>query len=289
MSCEGRRDAMLLFAAGVLEEAEAAPLRAHLEAGCAECARHLDEARQLESALAFAAEDAQPAATRDLRGELLRRANRVPHQSAAPPRARRAPRRFLPLALAAGLGALLAAPLGFWLAAERHGAILGERTAAFDADLADVRSELDEQEEELAELEAHARILESDLERAHRQVAMLSEFGLVTLDLRPAIGIAHEAHARVFWNWDDYYCYLHAEGLGSADAPAVYALWLDTEKGDRVLAGTFRAEEGAGTLWVQLPRDMDRAVRAEITLEPESPGPSPHGAVQLSSGPPRAL
>jgi hypothetical protein len=286
MSCEARRDAVLLFAAGLLDDAEAAALRGHLENGCAECAGYLADARGVENALALAAPETP--AMRDLRGELLRRVDRVPHQIAAPRRAR-PPRRILPLALAAGLGAALAAPLGFWVAAERHGAILAERTSAFAADLALVREEMGEQEEELAEIEARSRILESDLERAQRQVEMLSALSLVTLDLKPAMGVAHEAHARVFWEWDDYYCYLHAEGLGATDAPAVYALWLDTEGGDRVLAGTFSIEGGEGTLWVQLPRDMGRAVRAEITLEPETPGPNPVGAVQLSSGPRRAL
>jgi hypothetical protein len=291
MTCADRRDAILLFAAGVLDEAPAAELRQHLENGCAECARHLCEARSLESALALATPEASGG--RDLRAELVRRIDRVPRQSVAPARPRAGGRRSVaPLALAAGLGALLAGPAGYWLATERHAPLVAERTEALarsESELAELRAEMAEQEDELAENEAAARILESDLERAHRQVGMLSEFGLVTLDLAPVQGLPREAHARVFWEWDEYYCYLRAENLKPPDAPAVYALWLDTEGGNRILAGTFSVEDGAGTLWVQLPRDMGRAVHAEITLEPEPPGPNPAGSVQLTSGPPRRL
>ena len=293
MSCDARRDAVLLFANGLLEEPEAAELRAHLAGGCAACAAHFGEARAVEAALALAAPGAEPLPT--LRAELLRRIGRVPRLA---PRAGRRSQRggFLPLALAAGLAALLAAPLG-WLAAflrydalfaERGArlAVLEERQSSLEHDLGEARADHDELDGELAELEAHSRTLESDLKRAQRQVAMLVEPDLVTLDLLPA-GSQSEARARVFWEWDDYYCYLHAEGLSPAQAPAVYALWLDTEGGNRILAGTFAPEDGRASLWVQLPRDMGKAVSARVTLEPEAPGPSPVGSLELSSGPAR--
>jgi hypothetical protein len=283
-TCAERRDAILLLAAGLLDEPEAAELRAHLGRGCEGCARHLEEAREIEYALAAASPGG--AAPR-LRGELLRRIDRLPqHSVRTRPRARR---RLVPLALAAGLGAALAAPIAWWVAAERHGARFAEREAALVAELEEAREELAETEDELSEIEARERRVESDLERAHRQVTMLTEMSLVTLDLKPVSGLPKEAQARVFWEWDDYYCYLHAEGLPAQDAPSVYALWLDTEGGNRVLAGTFSVEAGQGTLWVQLPRDMGRAVHAEITLEPGLPGPKPSGAVQLTSGPPLAF
>ena len=208
MSCEARRDPVLLLAFGLLEDAEAEELRTHLAGGCPECARHLAEARGLRAA-----------------------------------------------------------------------------SGALEDQLAELREEQEALDEELAEIEARSRTMESDLERSQRQVAMLVDPGLVTLDLGPT-SAQSEARARVFWEWDDYYCYLDAEGLGDVAPPAVYALWLDTEGGNRVLAGTFAPAEGRATLWVQLPRDMGRAVAAQITLEPEAPGPSPAGPVQLRSASP---
>ena len=285
MTCDERRDAVLLFAAGLLDEAEAAPLRAHLASGCEACARELALARQVENALALAAPDDGRAARAARGAAAAHPARSAPDGEGsgaraaelASPRARCGPRRG-----ARRAGRVLARvdpsrgdPRGAHRSARRRSRRRAEEMA--------------EQEEELAELEATSRILESDLERAHRQVAMLSELTLVTLDLKPAMGIDRTAQARVFWEWDDYYCYLHAEGLRAADAPAVYALWLETEDGNRVLAGTFSTEGGHGTLWVQLPRDMGRAVRAQVTLEPAPPGPTPAGAVQLTSGPRRAL
>lgn len=291
MSCEERRDAVLLFASGLLEEPEAAALRAHLSAGCASCAAHLDEARAVEAALGLASSQAAPLPA--LRAELLRRIDRVPRLAPAAARRRRLRRSLAPLVLAAGLAALLAAPLG-WLTAsvryqslfaEHERAMIGlqERQTALEEELAETRGEHAELDEEIGDIEARARILESDLERANRQVAMLIEPDLVTLDLR-STGSQPKANARVFWEWDDYYCYLHAEGLTSVEAPQVYALWLDTEGGNRILAGTFAPEDGRATLWVQLPRDMGRAVSAHVTLEPEAPGPNPAGPVQLTSG-----
>jgi hypothetical protein len=287
---------VLLFGAGLLEEPEAAELRAHLAAGCAECAAHLDEARAVEAALALAAPEAEPLPA--LRSELLRRIGRVPRLAPRAPRRASFARRFVPSALAAGLASLLAAPLG-WFAASLHYETrsaartaqlnaLQERQSALEQELAETRADYDDLDGEIAEMEARSRTLESDLERAQRQVAMLTDAGLVTLDLRP-VRAGSEARARVFWEWDDYYCYLHAEGLGAAQPPQVYALWLDTEKSGRILAGTFAPEEGRATLWVQLPRDIGRALGAHVTLEPEAPGPSPGGAMELSSGSARPL
>jgi hypothetical protein len=93
-----------------------------------------------------------------------------------------------------------------------------------------------------------------------------------------------DAHARVFWEWDDYYCYLHASKLRPAAAGRTYALWLVTEDGGRVLAGTFQVESGGeATLWTQLPRDTGRVVEALVTDEPEPAGQVPTGPVQLRS------
>jgi hypothetical protein len=294
LSCEDRRDPVLLFAFGLLEEPEAAELRAHLAGGCAACTAHLAEARGLRAAIDLASGEEEPPAA--LRAALLRRIDRVPRLAAGPAARSGALQRLAPLALAAGVATLVAAPIGWLLSQSRArgelaaGAAelvaLRETSSDLERRLEEVGEEQEELDEELAEIEARSRTLESDLERARRQVAMLVDPGLVTLDLGPT-GAQSGARARVFWEWHDYYCYLDANGLPDVKAPAVYALWLDTEGGNRILAGTFAPAEGHATLWVQLPRDMGRAVAAEVTLEPEAPGPSPAGPVQLRSGAPR--
>jgi anti-sigma-K factor RskA len=57
------------YALGALDPQERASLEAHLAAGCADCAKALDEARWLVSQLAYLAPDAQPSDM--LRGRLL--------------------------------------------------------------------------------------------------------------------------------------------------------------------------------------------------------------------------
>jgi hypothetical protein len=293
VSCEARRDPVLLFAFGLLEEPEAAELRTHLAGGCPACAAHFAEARGLRAALDLASGEEEPPAA--LRAALLRRIDRGP-RLASPAARPRLLKRLAPLALAAGLAALVAAPVG-WLVSQSRAQVqlaagaaelaeLRAASRALEQQLEEVGEEREELDEELAEIEARSRNLESDLERTQRQVAMLVDPGLVTLDLGP-VGPQPGARARVFWEWHDYYCYLDADGLGDVKAPSVYALWLDTEGGNRILAGTFAPDHGHATLWVQLPRDMGRAVAAQITLEPEAPGPSPAGPVQLRSAAPR--
>jgi len=63
------RELIEAYALGALDPQERASLEAHLAAGCADCAKALDEARWLVSQLAFLAPDAKPSDM--LRGRLL--------------------------------------------------------------------------------------------------------------------------------------------------------------------------------------------------------------------------
>ena len=60
MSCEERRDPILLLAFGELEAGEAETLRTHLASGCAACTAHLAQARELALDLLLAPDPAQP-------------------------------------------------------------------------------------------------------------------------------------------------------------------------------------------------------------------------------------
>jgi hypothetical protein len=281
VSCESRRDAILLLGAGLLDGEEADELRAHLRTGCPECAEHVAEARDLDRLLLEATPSVAP--DPELRARLLRRVGRAP---AAPSRG--PGRRLAPLALAAAIGAVLAG-VPAWLLARRAGdARVAEIAALRDATLSErdeLRSERDELREELERTDDEMLESEEELQASRDQVAMLRAPGLQVLDL---VGTAAQpkAHARVFWNWEDYLCYLHATGLEAPAEGSVYALWLDTAARGRVLAGTFRPERGGvATLWVQLPRDSGEARGAEITLEAAEPEGEPAGPVQLIPAP----
>jgi hypothetical protein len=262
MSCAERRDSILLLRAGLLEGEEAEELRAHLRSGCTECGRYAAEARHLWTALELASEPVEvPAA--------LKGAARRPSWGAA-------------LALAAGLAAV-AAVATFGLSASRGP---DPQTLQQLAELREARADLEEQleqaDEELAELEDRVGDLELELRDAREQVAMLRKPGLEIVSLR---GTARqpEAQARVFWEWEDgYYCYLHAQHLHPTHRGEVYALWLDTESGDRLLVGSFEVgEDGSATLWVKLPGDTGHATRAVVTLESGEVTAAPKGEAQL--------
>ncbi|MGI9431936.1 MAG: hypothetical protein ACR2PQ_06970 [Myxococcota bacterium] len=286
MSCDGRRDAILMLSAGLLEDAEAESLRAHLQTGCAACARSAREARELDAAVLLGAPvERAPDSLRPAVLALAEPAN-VATASGAP---------FSRLLLAAGLGALLAgSPALFWASrAADRGEIMAraaaERSAVLDVELEALRTEhaalLEEREEldaELGEADDELTTLRQGIDDAQDQIAMLRRDDTQILAMN---GTAAQpaARARMFWNWDDYYCYMHVTGIAPATAGGTYAVWLDTTEGGRILAGTLTPERGEAELWVQLPRDIGQALGAQVTLEPAAPGQEPRGVPQLVS------
>lgn len=74
MTCDERRDLILMYVAGALEPAEADELRAHLATGCVRCAASLDEAERIIHALpaALPQEAAPPGAWRKLESRIER-------------------------------------------------------------------------------------------------------------------------------------------------------------------------------------------------------------------------
>ena len=67
-------------------------------------------------------------------------------------------------------------------------------------------------------------------------------------------------------------------------AGRVYALWLETESGERLLVGSFEpGADGSAILWAKLSSETGRAKGAAVTLEPADVAVLPTGAVQLRS------
>ena len=286
MSCDGRRDEILLLAAGLLEEGDAAALRAHLETGCAACARSAREARELDAAMLLGTpeEEAPPR----LREAVVALAEPAPRTAGTPTPIGR-------MLLAAGVGALLAgAPALYYgsrgagqqevavAAATERARELGEQLAALQVERDDLLAERDELDEELAVSDDELTDLRRSIDDARDQIAMLRRDDTQILAMN-GTEAQSGARARMFWNWDDYYCYMHATGLSAPPAGSVYAVWLDTSLGGRILAGTLSPERGEAELWVQLPRDIGQARGALVTLEEAEPGQAPKGPVQLVS------
>jgi len=284
VSCEERAPDIFLYAAGVLEGEEAQEMAAHLRGGCQRCEAEFAEAEARLSKLYASLDAVEPSDV--VRARLLAR---VAEEPAASPARRGARSGWARLALAAGLAAAVAAGLTAALmdrfAAEPLRTEIARLESESDSLLA-ARQDLEERIAELQEMQAEQDSELADLEEAlelHEQLAVLLRAPDLQVLALAAAGTQTGAWARIFWEWEDYSCYLHAMGLAAPPEGRVYVLWLLTEDGSWVRAGEL-ALVGAGeaNFFTRLPRDTGRVRRAQITLELPAEVDEPSGAVQLS-------
>jgi hypothetical protein len=282
MSCEERRDAILFWVMGQLEPGPAEELRLHVSGGCAACAAHLAEARELELGLLLAPLPAEPPDS--LRRRLV---ERIAGARAEVPRLAPARRlRARVAAIAAALAVALAA--GYRLGGARSGDSTGSAAPADAATLAEelaaAREALEESDAELGGLEASVRDLETRLAEAREQIRLLRAADVQRLALAGSAA-QPSARAEMFWQWrDGYYCYLHVEGLRAPPQGRVYVLWIEDDAGERRLVGEFVPDAAGGAeLWVRIGGEAGHARAALVTLEPAGAG-VPAGEVQLTSG-----
>jgi hypothetical protein len=265
MSHRSRRDDWVLYAAGALDGPERESLEAHLRGGCAVCDADLSAAEAVVAELALSPAPADPPPS--VRTRLLERVARSPGA-----RARRSTRAFSARGrlLAAGLAAVAATGLGAVLV-ERF-----ERVRVLTEERDELRAQIAEQDEELAALEATA---ESDAELIRfLRAPGLESVALAATDRQP------NAAGRVYWEWEDYACHLHASGLLPLGPGQSYVLWLHTQDGGAIRVGAFQPDgEGEAALFARLPRDVGRVVRTTVTVEVADASEQPSGVVQLAA------
>jgi hypothetical protein len=296
MTCQDRRQAIFLHAAGVLDDAERAELDAHLATGCPRCADARAQAEEELAGLALALDPIAPPAR--VRERLLARARAEsgpapPDRGTAPPpphapdtRSRRRRRRPLAAGLAAGVAAAAALAAGWWTVVrpleQERDRLAGEKLAlelaheATLAELAAVREEMAEQDDELSQLEAR-------VERSLQEVSLLSARKVDAVELSPREP-GSGAWARIFWD-EDYRCYFRAQGLPPLEPDRSYVLWAFAPDDAVHPVGELAPDaEGAATLYTRLPRDFRPVVRTIVTSEPTPHGDRPSGPVVLSGG-----
>ena len=259
MRCEEIRELLPFHALGSLEEPEAAAVRAHLDAGCPNCAAELAGLGATLAELPFAlpAEDA-PARVKSrlLAAVHEERAESGPLPS---PSARGLWVRAVPLAAAASL-----------VAAVLTGAIV---TRSFGRQTEALRSQVRFQKERLAALEEQSR-------RTRDTILLLRSPGSKVIDLQGQEESADSA-ARVFWDRRRGKWTLYADRLPPAGAGRTYQLWLVTDQA-KISAGTFdpsTGEEATGD--VTVPPEAGVVVAAAVTPEPEGGSPQPTGKILL--------
>jgi anti-sigma-K factor RskA len=277
-----RDDVLFLYAAGSLDPSEREEVEAWIAAGGPEVTERLAEAER-EIALLAASQPpvAPPPAVRE----------RVRARIDASHARRRNWRSALAHpALAAGLAGLIAAGaaggLVHRLGVERETTLRAqlasvENELAQEADLEAAREAASFAEEEIAELEARHRGLESDLVLAEKTIMVLSSDEMQSLALAGTAALPG-ARGRVFWDWKNWYCYLRAEGVAK-DPKLVYAMWLFTEDGNVIGVGTFHPDSnGEAVFLAPVPHDVGHVIRAGVSLEPDADlGTRPRGEVVM--------
>jgi anti-sigma-K factor RskA len=286
-----RDDALFLYAAGALE----APEREDVEEWIAPALPGVKEqlARaELEVARLAACQPPlapSPAVRERLLARIAHRA--APQALVSMPRRRGFRNALARPAIAAGLAGILAAAvagaLTFRARVEREATLLEQLASAHgeveqaNAELEALRDEEAEAQAEIADLEVRHRSLESDLVLAGKAIMVLSSEQMQSLALAGTNALPG-AHGRVFWDWKNWYCYLHAQGFAS-DPSSIYAVWLFTEDGTAIGIGTFQPDtHGEATFLAPVPHDVGHVIRAGVSLEPdEDLGTKPRGEVVM--------
>ncbi len=293
MNSSDREDLLFLYAAGSLEASEREEVEVWIASGSAEAIALLADAEREVAMLAASQVPVAPPAA--LRGRLRARIE-ASQAGAGNLRTAAEPRRgwraaLAHPALAAGIAAIAAAGVAggivLRIGAEREAAQRAQLAAAESeviqarADLEATREAASDAQEEIAELEVRHRALESDLVLADKAIMVLRSDEMQSLALEGTSALPN-AHGRVFWDWKNWYCYLHAEGV-TPDPKQTYAMWLFTEDGVVIGVGTFHPDtNGEAIFLAPVPHDIGHVVRAGVSLEPdEDLGTRPRGDVVM--------
>ena len=279
MNVHDREDMIFLYLAGALDPAERDDVEAWIASGAPEVEARL--ARAEFEVARLAALNAPVAPSPAVRDRLLAR---IAHAATPPPERSTAFRDLGRLALAAGVAAIVSAGVVGILAqrtTETREATRLEDFAIAQQELAGAQQEIADAQEEIAELEARHRALESDLVLAGKAIMVLRSDEMQSLAL-VGTQVMPKAQGRVFWDWTNWYCYMHAEGF-AGDPNRTYAMWLFTEDGSVIAVGSFHSDaRGEVTFLSPVPHDVGHVVRAGVSLEPdEDLGSKPRGEVVM--------
>ena len=287
MNCGERKDLLLLYAAGALDEREGEELRAHLLSGCPRCAGHLAEARATLAHLPLALDPVAPPAS--VRERLMERvAATAPEGFTAPGVERTAPAgepvpfrkepsraegpakpSFIVAWVRPALAAAVAAALAYFAALIP----MRDRQSELETRVALQDRQLARQNDEIA-------ALRSDLTTAMETAAF---FRARVLDLVLLQGgeSQPDAWGRIAWDRVEDKWLFHAFGLRPAGPGKTYQLWFITPDERKISAGTFDVDHaGVGALRVGLPEGVEPALAA-VTDEPAGGVPQPTGSIQL--------
>jgi anti-sigma-K factor RskA len=268
MDCSARKDEILHYVAGVLDDGSCAELREHLATGCPECAGVVAEAEALLAQLPLGLDQIRPSP--DVKRRLMEKVRNTPIGGPIPIR-----RDWEKIVLPASIAAVLAVAVTL-LAVSQF-----TRRPAVPAgpDTRDMQVAL--LEKLLEQKTAESVVLEHELEDAKRGLAGLKYAELTGSDQPQVLG-------RTFIDTQSGKWYFFSDGMKSPAPGRIYELWLINQN-KPIPAGTFSIDShGMGICCGPVPALQPGAlVTLAVTDEPapgvQSPTTSPviTGQIQL--------
>ena len=266
MSCDERRDLLMLYAADALEPAEREALAAHLATGCPRCAGGLAEAEATIAHLPLALEAVTPS-------ESVRAALMLRVRSGARP---------VPFAPPAGAQPDDRSPsrAGTWLRPTLAALAATMVTAvALSVPATQARRAL------LARLETQDREivrLRGAVEAAAETVRVLRSPAVRVVSLS-GTETQPQAAARIFWDRSRRTWHVYAAALRPPGPGRTYQLWFITTAKEKIPAATFDVDaRGEAALDVVIPAGLDAIDVAAVTDEPTGGSPQPTGSIHLA-------
>ena len=254
MTHDELRELCALYALGTLDPASTRELEAHLETGCPDCQRDLDEFQRVSGLLAYAAPSTSPEAgakerllSRVVGRERPAEADTGPAKTGLWPRARS-------LAWAAGVLLVLFAGFLGWQLVRSRG--------------------------ELAERQADVDRLKAVVGVQREIIESLASPGVRVVNLG-GLERGPQAVGRIFWHIEPNTWEFRAYNLPPAPPGKIYQLWFITKKA-KISAGIFQTDQrGEGLLRVRVPTELTEITAAAVTLEPEGGVSQPTGDIYL--------
>ena len=247
MSCETRRDLLMLYVAEALDPAEREAIRAHLATGCPRCAGALAEAEATLGHLPLALDPVAPRP--EARAALMRRVTAAP----------RTARSTTPAGRSAA--AVLVTVAALTIPGQRARQALLARLDAQDREIVRLREAVHDAAETV-------RVLRSP---AVRIVALSGT------QSQP------QATARIFWDQSRRTWHFYAADLRQPGPGRTYQLWFITPAQEKISAGTFDVDpQGEAALEVAIPPGLEAVAVAAVTDEPAGGSPQPTGSIHLA-------
>ena len=264
MTCEQRRDLLLLYVTDALEADETLEMRNHLQQGCAQCAGYLAEAQAVVNSIPLGLDPITPAP--HLKEKLMQRIaaeskkdSRDDEDDSRYPSPLRLFRYLIPTAIAAGIAIVCT-----------H-SIMSQRIDALERD----------QHSSLVENASQLNVLQGQLRGQTQVVDMLRSPGLKLIPLK-ATDHQPNAIANLLWDQKKNQWAILTKGMTPAAPGQTYELWFVTEAGAKIAAGTFDVDaSGTGSLKVPIPSNIGELKLAAVTNEKTGGASQPTGDFQM--------